>query len=384
MPRKKSPKPSAKPERSTELEPSTESELSTESEPFTETDLTEGDQELFEHYRFLIDKGQEPLRIDKFLMNRVENATRSKIQQAAEAGSIHVNEKPVKSNYRVKPNDIITIMLSHAPREIELIPQDIPINIVFEDEDLIIVNKEAGMVVHPAYGNYKGTLMNALVHHFSNLPIREYKNKDIDARIRPGLVHRIDKNTSGILVIAKTENAMNKLAKEFFDHSIDRTYWALVWGDFKEEAGTITGNIGRSLKDRKKMEVFPKADFGKQAITHYKVLERFGYVTLIECKLETGRTHQIRVHLRYAGHPVFNDEVYGGDRILKGTTFTKYKQFVENCFKMIPRHALHAKSLGFKHPKTKKYISFDSELPPDMQNVVQKWRAYSSNRDLNE
>ncbi len=344
----------------------------------------EGEQELFEHYRFVIDKGQEPLRIDKFLMNRVENATRSKIQQAAEAGTIHVNGKAVRSNYRVKPADLITILLTRPVREIELIPQDIPIDIVYEDQDFIIVNKEAGMVVHPAYGNYKGTLMNALVYHFENLPVREYNNKDIDARIRPGLVHRIDKNTSGILVIAKTDNSMAKLAKEFFDHSIDRTYWALVWGDFKEETGTITGHIGRSLKDRKKMDVFPHGEFGKTAITHYKILERFGYVTLIECKLETGRTHQIRVHLRYAGHPVFNDEVYGGDRILKGTTFSKYKQFVENCFKLLPRHALHAKSLGFIHPTTKKYVHFDSRLPPDMEAVVGKWREYARHKALEE
>jgi 23S rRNA pseudouridine1911/1915/1917 synthase len=370
----------------------------------------EDDQELFEHYRFVIDKGQELLRIDKFLMNRIENATRSKIQHAAEAGRIHVNAKPVKSNYRVKPQDIITILYTEPQREIELIPQDIPINIVFEDKDLIIVNKAAGMVVHPAYGNYKGTLINALVYHFANLPVREYQHKDsekgkkksaegaadrlkfdaqispglIDARIRPGLVHRIDKNTSGLLVIAKTDSAMISLARLFADHTIDRTYQALVWGDFKEDTGTITGNIGRSLKDRKKMEVFPNGEFGKTAITHYKVLERFGYVTLIECKLETGRTHQIRVHMRYAGHPIFNDETYGGDRILKGTTFSKYKQFVENCFKLLPRQALHAKSLGFQHPTTGKNIHFDSNLPPDMEALLQKWRAYSTTKAFEE
>lgn len=343
----------------------------------------EDDQELFEHFRFVIDKGQELLRIDKFLMNRIENSTRSKIQHAAEAGRIHVNAKPVKSNYRVKPQDIITILYTEPQREIELIPQDIPINIVFEDKDLIIVNKAAGMVVHPAYGNYKGTLINALVYHFANLPVRDYNN-NIDARIRPGLVHRIDKNTSGLLVIAKTDSAMIRLAKLFADHTIDRTYWALVWGDFKEDTGTITGNIGRSLKDRKKMEVFPNGEFGKTATTHYKVLERFGYVTLIECKLETGRTHQIRVHLRYAGHPVFNDETYGGDRILKGTTFSKYKQFVENCFKLLPRQALHAKSLGFKHPTTGKPIHFNSDLPEDMEALLQKWRAYSTTKVFEE
>lgn len=350
----------------------------------TEAEIPEEEQELFEHHRFVMGKGQELLRIDKYLMNHIKNATRSKIQQAAESGTIHVNDKPVKSSYRVKPFDVITILLTEPPREIELIPQDIPLNILFEDEDIIIVNKEAGMVVHPAYGNYKGTLMNALVFHFANLPVGKYKNKDIDARIRPGLVHRIDKNTSGILVIAKTDTAMVSLAKKFFDHSIDRTYWALVWGDFKEDSGTITGNLGRSLKDRKKMDVFPKGDFGKHAVTHYKVLERFGYVTLVECTLETGRTHQIRVHMRYVGHPIFNDDTYGGDRILKGTTFTKYKQFVENCFKMIPRQALHAKSLGFEHPITKKKIHFDSVLPPDMESVIQKWRAYSINKTLEE
>ena len=352
----------------------------------TEPEAIEGEEEqeneLFEHHRFIIDKGQEPLRIDKFLMNRIENATRTKIQQAAEAGNILVNSNPIKSNYRVKPGDTITILFSKPPREIELIPQDLPIDIVYEDESLIIVNKEPGMVVHPAYGNYKGTLMNALVYHFANLPIREYDNKDIDARIRPGLVHRIDKNTSGILVIAKTDSAMIRLAKEFFHHTIDRTYWALVWGDFKEDQGTITANIGRSLKDRKKMDVFPGGEFGKHAVTHYKVLERFGYVSLIECKLETGRTHQIRVHMRSVGHPIFNDETYGGDRILKGTTFTKYKQFVENCFTMIPRQALHAKSLGFTHPQTGKYIHFESKLPTDMESVIQKWRAYSLNQNI--
>lgn len=350
----------------------------------TEQEIPDDEQELFEHFRFVTNKGQELIRIDKFLMSRIANATRSKIQQAAEAGTIYVNGKPVRSNYRVKPLDTITILLAEPPREIELVPQNIPLNIVYEDDDLIIVNKEAGMVVHPAYGNYKGTLMNALVYHFANLPIREYNDKDIDARIRPGLVHRIDKNTSGILVIAKTAAAMTKLAKNFIDHTIDRTYWALVWGDPKMDEGTITGHIGRSLKDRKKMDIFPGGEFGRHATTHYKVLERFGYVTLVECRLETGRTHQIRVHMRYAGHPVFNDEVYGGDRILKGTTFAKYKQFVENCFKMMPRHGLHAKSLGFIHPTTQKKVHFDSELPEDMASVIQKWRAYSVNKALEE
>ncbi|MCC6690253.1 MAG: RluA family pseudouridine synthase [Bacteroidia bacterium] len=355
-------------------------------------EIPEDEQELFEHYRFVIDKGQELLRIDKFLMNRIENATRTKIQQAAESDAIHANNKPVKSSYKVKPGDVITIMLAEPPREIELIPQNIPITIVYEDADIIIVNKQAGMVVHPAYGNYKDTLMNALVYHFENLPVPQsyakaksiQQHPEINQRIRPGLVHRIDKNTSGLLVIAKTETAMHKLSKFFFNHAIDRTYQALVWGDFKENEGTITGNIGRSLKDRKKMDVFPDGEHGKTAITHYKVLERFGYVTLIECTLETGRTHQIRAHMKYAGHPVFNDEVYGGDKILKGTTFTKYKQFVENCFKLIPRHALHAKSLGFAHPSTGKKVYFESDLPEDLDAVIKKWKAYTINKITDE
>jgi 23S rRNA pseudouridine1911/1915/1917 synthase len=341
-----------------------------------EIEATEEEQELYEHYRFVADKGQEPLRIDKFLMNRIENASRTKIQSAAEANCILVNGKAVKSNYRVKPGDVMTIVLPHPPREIELIPQNIPINIVYEDDDIILVNKEAGMVVHPAYGNYSGTLMNALVHHFKNLPQPKIPNE-----MRPGLLHRIDKNTSGIMVIAKSEIAMTKLAKAFYDRKIDRTYVALVWGDIKENSGTVTGNIGRSLRDRKIMAVFPEGEQGKHAVTHFKVLERFGYVTLIECKLETGRTHQIRVHMQHIGHPIFNDETYGGNKIVKGTTFTKYKQFVENCFKLMPRHALHAKSLGFIHPATKKHVHFDSELPADMQAVIEKWKKYVSNKN---
>jgi 23S rRNA pseudouridine1911/1915/1917 synthase len=275
--------------------------------------------------------------------------------------------------------------LPHPPREIELIPQDIPINIVYEDEDLIIVNKEPGIVVHPGYGNYSGTLVNALVFHFQNLP---QKNSGIgdgrDEAMRPGLVHRIDKNTSGIIVIAKNELSLTRLSKKFYDRDIDRIYVALVWGDFKEESGTITGNLGRSLQDRKVMTVFQEPEMGKHAVTHWKVLERFGYVTLIECKLETGRTHQIRAHMKYIGHPLFNDDTYGGNRILKGTTFQKYKMFIENCFELLPRHALHAKSLGFKHPTTKEYIHFDSEIPADMQAVIQKWRTYTTNKPLEE
>jgi 23S rRNA pseudouridine1911/1915/1917 synthase len=350
------------------------------------------DQELFEHLRIVVDKGQGLLRIDKFIMNRTENATRSKIQQAAENGNILVNEKPVKSNYKVKPFDVITVVFAHPPREIELIAQNIPLQIVFEDDDLIIINKDPGMVVHPGYGNYSGTLVNALVYHFQQLPTSNYgattkatKKSKEQALLRPGLVHRIDKNTSGIMVVAKSETAMVKLAKDFFDRNLDRIYYALVWGDFKEDEGTITGNIGRHLKDRKKMDVFPSdSEEGKHAVTHYKVLERFGYVTLIQCKLETGRTHQIRAHMQHIGHSLFNDETYGGNRILKGTTFAKYKQFVDNCFDILPRHALHAKSLGFNHPLSGKYVHFDSELPDDMLTVIKKWRGYSVSMALEE
>ncbi len=339
---------------------------------------SEQEEDLFEHLRIVADKGQEPLRIDKFLMNRIENATRTKIQHAAEAGNIWVNNKPVKSNYKVKGNDVISILLPHPPRDKELIPQDIPINIVYEDEDLVIVNKEAGLVVHPGYGNYSGTLVNALMFKFKDLPL--FKS----GQMRPGLVHRIDKNTSGIIVLAKNEIALAKLAKQFFDRTTKRTYHALVWGDIKEETGTITGNIDRNIKDRKKMDVFPDGSQGKHAVTHYKVLERFGYVTLVECKLETGRTHQIRVHFEHIGHPLFNDEVYGGDKILKGTTFAKYKQFIQNCFEIMPRHGLHAKSLGFIHPSTGKEMFFDSEIAPDMQALIERWKTYSASRNNEE
>jgi len=338
----------------------------------------EQEEDLFEHLRIVADKGQEPLRIDKFLMNRIENATRTKIQNAAEAGNIWVNNKPVKSNYRVKGNDVITILLPHPPRDKEIIPQDIPLNIVFEDDELVVVNKEPGLVVHPGYGNYSGTLVNALMFKFKDLPLFKTGN------LRPGLVHRIDKNTSGIIVLAKNEISLAKLAKQFFDRTTKRTYHALVWGELKENSGTITGNIDRNIKDRKKMDVFPEGDHGKHAVTHYKVLERFGNVTLVECKLETGRTHQIRVHFEHIGHPLFNDEVYGGDKILKGTTFAKYKQFVQNCFDLMPRHALHAKSLGFIHPKTGDELFFDSEIAPDMQLVIEKWRSYSSGKNLDQ
>ncbi len=378
-----------------------------EDEEFDIAEVQDDDQELFEHYRIEVEKGQHLLRIDKFLMNRTQNATRSKIQQSAENGSILVNGKPVKSNYKVKPFDLITVVLAHPPREVELIPQNIPINVVYEDNDLIMINKNPGMVVHPGYGNYSGTLVNALVYHFQNLPINKSgenmtKNEGGDQsaisdssvkissdkqtpNLRPGLVHRLDKNTSGIMVVAKSETAMVRLAKDFFDRNLDRIYYALVWGDFKEDTGTITGNVGRHLKDRKKMDVFPpESELGKHAVTHYRVLERFGYVTLLECKLETGRTHQIRVHMQHIGHSLFNDHLYGGDRILKGTTFAKYRQFVENCFTIMPRHALHAKSLGFTHPTTGEYIHFDSVIPDDMQTVINKWRGYAVSMALEE
>ena len=333
--------------------------------------INEVEDELFEHHRVVADKGQEPLRVDKFLLNRLEGTSRNRIQQAAVDGYIKVNDKSVKSNYKVKPHDIVTVMFNNPPREVELIPQDIPLDIVYEDEDIVILNKEAGMVVHPGFGNYSGTLVNALAFHFKDLPAN---GGDLT---RPGLVHRIDKNTTGLMVIAKNDATMTSLSKQFYDRTIDRRYNALVWGELKEEEGTIDGHIGRSLKNRKVMTVFPEGEYGKHAKTHYKVLERFGYISLVECKLETGRTHQIRVHFQHIKHPLFNDFEYGGDKILKGTTFTKYKQFVENCFRMIPRQSLHAKSLAFTHPRTKEWMKFDSELPEDMKSVIEKWRNYA-------
>jgi 23S rRNA pseudouridine1911/1915/1917 synthase len=333
--------------------------------------------ELFEHYRFNVDKGQGLLRIDKYLYNKLENISRTRIQNAARAGNILVNNVSVKSNYKVKPGNIISIVLPHPPREVEIIPEDIPIQIIHEDEEIIVINKDPGMVVHPGHGNYTGTLVNALSYHLKDLPL--FKSGEI----RPGLVHRIDKDTSGIIVIAKTEIALNRLAKQFFDHTVDRTYQALVWGNLDPDEGKISGYIGRSRRDRMKMQVFSDEEYGKNAVTHYKVIEKLGYVNLVECKLETGRTHQIRVHMEHIGHPVFNDERYGGNKILKGTTFSKYKQFVKNCFKILPRQALHAKSLGFEHPASGKHMFFDSELPDDMQAVINKWRTYISDRLLN-
>ncbi len=331
------------------------------------------EDELYEHYSFLAAAGQEPLRVDKFLMNLVRNATRNKIQQAAKAGNIRVNNQQVKQNYRVKPGDTVRVLFEHPPYEYLLNPENIPLDIVYEDESLLVVNKPAGMVVHPGHGNYSGTLVNALAYHFSNLPV--------NSNNRPGLVHRIDKDTSGLLVIAKTEGAMTHLAQQFFDKSSEREYLALVWGALADEAGTIEGHIGRNPKNRLQMQVFPEGDQGKEAVTHYKVLERLGYVTLVSCRLETGRTHQIRAHMKYIGHPLFNDARYGGDRILKGTTFTKYKQFVENAFQLLPRQALHARTLGFRHPVSGQHLHFEAPIPDDMQACIEKWRAYASHRD---
>lgn len=335
--------------------------------------------EMYEHYKFVVDRGQNSMRIDKYLVNYIENSTRNKVQQTIKADNVLVNNSPVKSNYKVKPNDIISVVLAHPPRETSIIPQNIPLNIVYEDEDLLVVNKEAGMVVHPGFGNFEGTLINALAYHFNQLP---YFQNDLDKR--PGLVHRIDKDTSGLLVIAKNEFAMNFLAKQFFNKTTQRVYHALVWGNFEEDEGTITGHIGRDIKDRMQMSVFPDGTHGKHAVTHYKVLERFRYVTLIECTLETGRTHQIRAHMKYIGHILFNDARYGGNQVLKGTTFSKYKQFVENCFQIIPRQALHAKTLGFIHPTTKKEMFFEVDLPEDMQKVLEKWRTYINYSSLSE
>lgn len=327
------------------------------------------DQDLYEHLRVIVDKGQSLLRIDKFLMHRIENASRNRIQNAIDSGSVLVNDHPVKASYKVKPLDVISVVLPHPPRDTEVYPENIALDLVYEDDDVILVNKPAGMVVHPGYNNYNGTLVNALVYHFQQLP--QLPGNDG----RPGLVHRIDKDTSGLLLISKNERSMTYLARQFFDHSIARKYIALVWGDLAED-GTVTGYIGRSIKDRKIMSIYDDETKGKWAVTHYKVLKRYNYVTLIECQLETGRTHQIRAHMKHIGHPLFNDSTYGGDRIVKGTVFSKYRQFIDNCFEAMPRQALHAKSLGFIHPSAKKFIHFETELPDDFQAVIKKWDNY--------
>ncbi|WAC03406.1 RluA family pseudouridine synthase [Lacinutrix neustonica] len=337
--------------------------------------LPEEDNELYEHHAFTVDKGQAPLRIDKYLMNRIENAIRNKIQAAAKNGNIYVNDIPVKSNYKVKPMDSIRVLFEHPPFENLLVGEDLPLDIVYEDEALLVINKPAGMVVHPGHGNYSGTLINALIYHFDNLP-----NNSSD---RPGLVHRIDKDTTGLLVVAKTEHAMAHLSKQFKDKTSEREYVAIVWGNMEDDEGKIEGNIGRHPKNRLQNTVYSddEAENGRPAVTHYKVLERLTYVTLVACKLETGRTHQIRVHMKHIGHTLFNDERYGGERILKGTTFTKYKQFVDNCFKVLPRQALHAKTLGFKHPESGEMMQFSTPIPDDMQQCIEKWRSYALHID---
>jgi 23S rRNA pseudouridine1911/1915/1917 synthase len=347
--------------------------------PETEEPADQSD-ELYERLSIKVDKGQEPMRLDKFLTARIENASRNKIQQGIESGRVLVNNKMVQPNYKIRPSDDILVYSDKpAPGE-EIIPEPIPLNIVYEDDDLMIINKPPGLVVHPASGNYSGTLVNGVAYYLRQ------KNSEINEQNLPryGLVHRIDKNTSGLMVVAKTSKAVASLARQFFDHSMKRQYQALVWGDLKEDQGTIRTHVGRHKRFRKVFDAYPDGEQGKEAVTHYRVLERFGYVTLIQCELETGRTHQIRVHMKYLGHPLFNDDTYGGDKIVKGTVFSKYKQFVDNCFAVCPRHALHAKTIGFIHPSTKKEMLFNSELPEDMQNLIEKWRAYSQTRQNNK
>ncbi len=345
--------------------------------PDENPDIHDDSNELFEHFRFVVDRKQSQLRIDKYLMAKIEHASRNRIQNSARAGNILVNGVVIKPNYKIKPLDVISIVLTFPPRDTEVYPENIAISIVYEDDDIIIVNKAPGMVVHPGHGNFTGTLQNALLFHLQ-------QNRPGDADAKPYLVHRIDKDTSGIMLIAKNEMAQTKIAKQFFDHTIDRTYAALVWGNIDHDEGTIDANIGRDIRNRLVQAVYDDPETGRHAVTHYHVLERFGYVTLVECRLETGRTHQIRVHFKHAGHPLFNDDSYGGAEILKGTTFTKYKQFVQNCFKLLPRQALHAKSLGFIHPSTGQFIHFDSEYPGDLQSVVEKWRQYSIHKNLDD
>lgn len=337
------------------------------------------EQELYEHHRIVCDPKQSLIRLDKFLFDRLANTSRSRIQAAAKAGNVLVNEKAAKPSQKVKPGDAISIVLPYPQREVELLPEDIPLKTLFEDEHLVVIDKAAGLVVHPGHGNWTGTLVNALLFHFGKLP--PVPGAEIP---RPGLVHRLDKDTSGVMVVGKTEEALSHLARQFFDRTSDRRYNAIVWGDFAEDEGVIEGHIGRSNKDRTVMQVFPEGEHGKAAVTRWRVIERFRYVTLVECKLETGRTHQIRAHMQWIGHPLFNDAAYGGDRILKGTTFTKYRQFVENCFALLPRQALHARTLDFDHPATGKRMRFESTLPSDMQAVLEKWRTYTHAKPLAE
>ena len=337
---------------------------------------SEGTDELYERLTIIIDKGQEPLRLDKFLTARIENASRNKVQQAIESGRVLVNGKKIQANHKIKPGEEVVVYSDREVHSEEIVPENIPLNIVFEDDEILIISKPVGMVVHPASGNYTGTLVNGVAYHLLQ------QNKDLTPTELPryGLVHRIDKNTSGLMVLAKTSRAVASLAKQFFDHTMHRQYVALVWGDVKDDAGTVVAHVGRHKRFRKMFDAYPDGEYGKYAVTHYRVLERFGYVTMIQCELETGRTHQIRVHMQHIGHPLFNDELYGGDKIVKGTVFTKYRQFVENAFAICPRHALHAKTIGFIHPKSRQEVRFDSELPEDMTAVIQKWRDYSSNK----
>lgn len=336
-----------------------------------EEEFDDGD-ESFEHFKTLADPGQSPIRIDKFLFDKLPHVSRNKIANAAKNGHVLVNAVAIKPNYKVKPGDEISMVLPHPKRTFELVPENIPLNIIHEDDEILIVNKPSGLVVHPGHGNFSGTLVNGLLYHFSNLP-KNQRNENA----YPGLVHRIDKDTTGLLLIAKTEAALVKMSAHFFNRTIDREYVAIVWGDIDHDTGTISGHVGRSPSDRKRMAVYPNGEYGKNAVTHYEVIERLGYVTIVKCKLDTGRTHQIRVHMMHIGHPLFGDKKYGGDRIVKGTTFSRYKQFIENCFKILPRQALHAKTLGFEHPQTGKRMSFNSELPEDMLQIIKKWRTYT-------
>jgi len=339
-------------------------------------DASEGPEELYERMSLTVDKGQEPMRLDKFLVSRVENASRNKVQKAIESGRVLVNSRNITANYRIKPGDEIVVYSDKEVQGEEIIPQPIPLDIEYEDDEVLIINKPVGLVVHPACGNPSGTLINGVAYHL----LQENSTLTEENLPRFGLVHRIDKNTSGLMVLAKTERAVTSLAKQFFDHSVKRQYVALAWGDLKQDSGTIIAHVGRHQRFRKLFDAYPEGEYGKEAITHYKVLERFGYVTLIQCELETGRTHQIRVHMKYLGHPLFNDELYGGDKIVKGTVFSKYKQFVENCFAICPRHALHARTIGFIHPATQEEVFFDSEMPEDMEELIEKWRNYVKSR----
>jgi 23S rRNA pseudouridine1911/1915/1917 synthase len=346
--------------------------MSTVLELEDDLDAQDEQEELYEQMTIVVDKGQEPVRLDKFLVHRTENATRNKVQKAIDAGRVLVNNKTVQSNYKIRPKDEIVVYSHKETRGEEIIPENIPLNIVYEDEDILIIHKPAGLVVHPGCGNYTGTLINGVAHYLLE------QNAGISEETLPrfGMVHRIDKNTSGLMVLAKTSKAVTSLAKQFFDHTVVRRYHALVWGDMEQDEGTIVAHIGRHKRTRKLFDAYPEGEYGKDATTHYKVLERFGYVTLVECRLETGRTHQIRVHMQHVGHPLFNDDTYGGDKIVKGTVYAKYKQFVENCFELCPRQALHAKNLGFIHPTTNQPVLFESELAEDMQKVIEKWRGY--------